>query len=135
MDLSASVKTIMSSDLVTVDSTTPVKVLKTKFKRRGIHHILVDDEHDNLLGIISTEDLLRTAHFPVKEELLLAKHIMTVSPVKVHLDASIKSAIEIFLDNYFRAIPIVDAEEKLVGIITPYDVLAALDGRLAIENF
>ncbi len=125
----------MSTDLTVVQDHTPVIQLKNKFQRRGIHHILVEDEAQQLMGIISTEDLLRTAHFPVNEDQLLARHIMTAKPTTVSQDLSVQSAIEIFLDNYFRALPVINEQEKLVGIITPYDILARLAGRTTAQNY
>lgn len=126
MNIYNQVGEIMTSDLTTVTGDTPITELKNKFKRRSIHHILVENNIGELLGIISTEDFTRAAHFPIPDNKLLARHIMTASPVNVSDETPIKKVIDLFLENRFRAIPIVDKNEVLIGVVTPYDIMATL---------
>jgi CBS domain-containing protein len=107
-----------------------VSKLKDLLDRRLMHHILVENKVGELLGIISTVDLARTTHFPFREEQLLAKHIMTVSPFTVTKDTSIKKVIDYFLDNRFRVIPVLDEKDILIGVVTPYDIMS-----MVMNNF
>ena len=95
----------------------------------------MEDANRQLLGVISTEDFLRTAHFPVKEEQLLARHIMTATPTTIKKNAPIHQAIELFLDSYFRCLPVLDHKGKLAGIITPYDVLSMMVSNIESQTF
>jgi CBS domain-containing protein len=135
MNLSKPVSTIMTSELITVPDDTPLKKLKNMFKRKGVHHILVEDADRQLLGVVSTEDFVRSAHFPVKEEELLARHIMTATPTTVKKETTIHEVLELFLDNYFRCLPVLDQTNRLAGIVTPYDVMALMAGRVEAETF
>lgn len=125
----------MTSELITVPDNTPVSKLKNMFKRKGVHHILVEDNDRQLLGVISTEDFLRSAHFPVNENNLFARHIMTATPTTVNKEATIFQVLEMFLDNYFRCLPVIDHTKRLAGIVTPYDIMALVAGRVETQIF
>jgi len=122
MDTSIKLKNIASKDLVTVNGDTLVDEFKYHFDRRSIHHILVVNQLGELQGIISKEDVLRDFKFPVEHK-LTAADIMTEQPSYLYEEDELSSAIELFLINKFRAIPIMDNDLSLVGIITPYDIL------------
>ncbi len=135
MNLFQPISSIMTAELITVTDDTPVQRLKNMFTSKGVHHILVEDANRQLLGVISTEDFLRTAHFPVKEEQLLARHIMTATPTTIKKSAPIHQAVEIFLDSYFRCLPVLDHKDCLAGIITPYDILSLMAGNIKPQTF
>ncbi len=120
------VGSIMTTDLITVRADTPIGEVKNLFRTNSIHHILVESRVGELEGIISSVDLDRTAHFLLNENELMAKHIMTASPVKVKPEMPLKHVVDYFLDNRYRAIPIVNQDEVLIGIVTPYDIMKAL---------
>lgn len=126
MNLNSKVSEIMSTDLITVLEDDPVEDLKTLFNRRGIHHLLVENKAGKLQGIISTEDFSKPSFILLLEEKLVASHLMTPDPVKVSTEATLKEAVNQFLDHRFRALPVVDANNVSVGIITPYDILYKL---------
>ncbi|MCA9229431.1 MAG: CBS domain-containing protein [Planctomycetales bacterium] len=49
---------VMSSDLVTVELETPVKEIARRMTEIGVHRVLVLDEENHLLGIISAVDFV-----------------------------------------------------------------------------
>jgi CBS domain-containing protein len=134
MNINNKVEKIMTTDLTAVKENEPVYKLKDLFDRRLMHHVLVEDRMGELLGIVSTEDMARTAYFPYREEQLLAKHIMSVSPFSVTKDTSIKTVINHFLDNRFRAIPVVNENDVLIGIVTPYDIMSMVISEFEKEE-
>ena len=58
-----------------------------------------------------------------------AKDIMTKKLAKLDPDDKIIIALEVFKENLFHAIPVVD-NEKIVGIVTTFDIIK----RLAIDE-
>ena len=54
----------------------------------------------------------------------MTKGLATLSP-----DALLSEALELFKENIFHAIPILD-DGDLVGIITPHDIICALSEKL-----
>ena len=53
-----------------------------------------------------------------------AQHIMTRNPVCVKPETKIADAVKILLDKHFNGLPVVDADNKLVGILTQSDLVA-----------
>ncbi len=134
MNLNNPVWEIMTSELTTVNSDTPWEELKPLFNGQSIHHLPVKDASGKLLGIISTEDLSRAVDFIRPKDQLLARHLMTVSVQTVRTDTPVKEVINHFLLNRFRAIPVVDEDDLLVGIVTPYDIMALFKNSLEMEE-
>lgn len=54
---------------------------------------------------------------------MLAKDVMTQQVVKLHSEDPITVALGIFKENLFHALPIVDDENKVVGMLTTFDML------------
>jgi acetoin utilization protein AcuB len=67
------------------------------------------------------------------------KEIMVKRLGKVAPDDRINVALEVFMINRFHALPVVE-DGELVGILTPFDIMAALskqvpaDSSLVYEN-
>ncbi|MBK9742993.1 MAG: CBS domain-containing protein [Saprospiraceae bacterium] len=53
----------------------------------------------------------------------LAKDVMQTNVIKVSPDDTIQRCVQIFRENYFRALPVVNDEGQLQGIITTYDLM------------
>jgi len=128
----------MTHNPIVVNQDTSLTEVQTIFDTEMIHHIPVIDDSGFLMGIISKSDLnllldwgtrLNLRSSQVKNEKLLSSnnadsicspHVMAVRP-----EDSLMYCFEIFRENYFRSLPVVDDEGKIVGIITPYDLMVA----------
>lgn len=132
MNLQETVKSIMSKKLITVSKSAAVLEIEDLFRKNNIHHILVVDGC-KLEGIISKSDYLlfkrgfndyntdkRIDLFRLKR--WTAEKIMTKGIAKLAPTDKIRAAIEIFKENLFHAIPIVE-DGTPVGIVTTYDVI------------
>ena len=126
---------IMSETVVTVEMDDSLAVIKEIFDNTGFHHLLVV-ESDKLLGVISDRDLLKalspnigTLSETVRDLASLNKRahqIMTRKAVTLGPDAAIVDAIEIFNTHNISCIPVVDEQNKPVGIISWRDILKTL---------
>ncbi|TWU22817.1 CBS domain-containing protein [Bythopirellula polymerisocia] len=56
--------------------------------------------------------------------MLLAQDIMTKSVMTIGPNALVREAIDILLDNHISGLPVVDAQGKLVGVVTEFALLA-----------
>jgi acetoin utilization protein AcuB len=94
------------------------------------------DSANKVIGIISKTDFHKLEHgftlFRSKESQayndaimrsLLANDVMTKQVVTLLPEESIMVAVDIFKENLFHAIPVVDKHHKLLGILTTYDLL------------
>jgi len=133
MNIKAPIAEVMSTGIITVGPDTELTKVKDLFLRKNIHHIPVTD-NQKLLGIISKTDLLYHIRGPIEcrnkgninnKDLLekyCAKDIMTRRVGKLNSTNQVKDAVEVFRENFFHAIPIVD-DDKLVGMVTPIDLI------------
>jgi predicted transcriptional regulator len=64
--LSKTMEHIMSTDLITIDKDKPTNVAIQMMEASDIHHLLVTDENDEIVGLISSYDLVREKSLDIK---------------------------------------------------------------------
>jgi len=145
MNLLSNVNSIMSTELITVTRETPLSKVEEIFKANRIHHIPVVNV-SRLVGIVSKSDYLffkRGFNGNGKDSkmdlLRLKTHtvgdIMTKGVATMQHDEKINVALEIFKENLFHAIPIME-DDRLVGILSTYDIIKNLaEGRGATNKY
>ena len=136
MDLLAPVSTIMTKKLYTVNPKDKLSAVKEIFDAHKIHHLPVV-RYKTIVGLVSKTDLLyfiKGASYESGYDKMLnearlnnytAEEIMTTGLAKVSSKDRIGVAIEVFKENLFHAIPVVD-DDELVGILTTYDIIRSL---------
>lgn len=113
-------------------------IRKTFFLMREnrIRHIPVLDDRRRLVGILSDRDLRRPewvdeahdiAHSYNLDDNLVVKDLMTTDVQVVYTYDSIKKANRVFIEHRFGALPVLNKEEELVGMLSAVDVLRAFD--------
>ncbi|MCB0558294.1 MAG: CBS domain-containing protein [Lewinellaceae bacterium] len=137
MNVLAPVKTLMTTNLITVNPGDKLIDVKAIFEKNKIHHIPVVS-YKKIVGIVSKTDFIyfmrgfsRNEEDQFVNEARLraykAEDIMTKGLAKLTPDQRINVALEIFLENRFHAIPVVEEQSgELIGIITTFDVIKAL---------
>lgn len=82
-----------------------------------VYYAYVLDAEERLLGVVSLKELLiQTEAEPISE-------IMTENLKSVPIDADPKEILEIIAKYNLIAVPVLDEEEKMVGIVTVDDIL------------
>lgn len=135
MKASIPIKDIMSRDLITADPNDTLDKLQKRMADNMIHHIPVV-ENGTVTGMVSLNDINRLAHpftqfnnpeaAASNEQLfstMLAKEIMTNPVVKVRENDAVSSAVDIFLENVFHALPVVNEKDQLVGMLSTLDII------------
>lgn len=120
------VSSIMSKDLITLSSSDALGTAKNIFLTKGIRHIPIVDENQQLLGVVSIFDLIKHEFNQSNFESTTIREIMTLGVAKLLPNDRIGTAAEIFGRGLFHAIPVVNENNELQGIITPKDVLSFL---------
>ena len=80
---------------------------------------------DKLLGIVSEHDLLAAMDDGHKLGVIAAGDVMMYNPYSIHPEAMLPTLVHVFRASDLIRIPVVDAKDKLVGIIARRDVLCA----------
>ena len=133
------ISSIMTKDLVTLNSTDDLETAERLFKSKKIRHIPVVSL-TAIIGILSLKDLLRisfadsigedeTSVDTTVYNMFTIEQVMAKNLVSVQSSATIKEVAEILATKEFHAIPVLD-NEKLVGIVTTTDLINYL-----IEQF
>jgi len=128
------VKDWMSPDLVTIDENTSIMKASKVMKQNKIQHLPVLKK-GRLVGIVSDRDLKEATpskattldihemyHLldTVAVKSLMPKHLFTITPGE-----TVEKAAAIMLKHHISALPVVDANAALAGIITKGDIFRA----------
>ena len=81
-------------------------------------------EGERLTGIVTERDVLRTIGEGNDPKAVTLRDAMTTGVVTVDPDRSIKEAAEIMFEKWFRHLPVVTEDGKVVGIISLRDLLS-----------
>ena len=120
--MNESAHTIMSSDLITISPDRNLTEVRKIFLSNRIHHLPVT-EGKKLVGLVTTYDLWRRSFAPAEYDNIKVKDVMSTDLAKISPNDKIGSAAEIFLDNRFHALPVVDEKNTLLGMVTSFDVM------------
>ena len=82
-----------------------------------IMYIHVVDENDHLLGIIDLRELLQA------DDKAFLRDVMIENVITLSTESTLKEAAKEFARYGFRSIPVVDEENRLVGVIPYRDVM------------
>ncbi len=105
-------------------------------KTSAIHHLPVV-ENGRLVGIVSSADLLKL--YVLDQEVALSalatvSQIMELKPVVLTATATLRDAAEKLMSGGFHALPVVDDDRNLVGIVTSVDLIDALLKSLPVGD-
>ena len=119
---------IMTTDPATVAPNDPLSAATELLQSGEIHHLPVAED-GILKGIVSSSDLLkfhlveggadRFANVPVRR-------VMQADPVVLESGGSLRDAATRLSDGGFHALPVVDPDHTLVGIVTTGDLVTHL---------
>lgn len=107
----------------------------SRMVRERIRHMIVADADRRVVGILSDRDLrlllgdkqLKTMGEDVDG--LEVRWAMTPSPHVIREDASIYELASYFIDERVGALPVVDEDRRLVGVVSYVDLLGYFIGR------
>lgn len=130
------IEQIMSSNLVTVRLDDSLKKVRHLFESTQFHHLLVIEDK-KLLGVISDRDLLKAISPNIgnlseteKDRASLNKRahqIMSRNLTTLKSSADIYDAIGIFNSSKISCIPVVDEENRPIGILSWRDIMKKLE--------
>lgn len=136
---------IMSRDLVTVEFGTELEEVWAQLRFHKIKSIPVLDRARRVIGIISLVDILKRANLKTYEtfedklikfirrtpgvtsdKAEVAGQVMATPVFTVREDAHILELVPLLSDKGLHQVPVVNSEDRLVGMVTQSDLIAAL---------
>lgn len=97
-----------------------LKANRSEYADYPVQYFYVVDREEKLAGVLRMHDLL----FPPWETPLT--QVMISSPLSVSDKASVKELEDFFEEHHFFAVPVVDDQRRLVGVVLPNDVEEAV---------
>lgn len=125
---------LMTKNPKTIHLKTPISEVGKIFSEGKIHHLPVVDGKE-LIGMVSYFDLIRvsfeqsfgvtdkSAVYAVLDRTLDIEAIMTKDPVCIQAKGTIREAAEKLSTGQFHALPVVNEDHELIGIITSKDLI------------
>ncbi|WIW00264.1 HPP family protein [Paucibacter aquatile] len=125
---------IMSTHIITVAHSWPLAQAWPMFRQHKIKAMPVVDAQGELVGIVTPADFLRSPGFDAAAVLapggLQVGQIMTRSVRVVSADRHLAELIPVFASSGHHHLPVIDAQQRPLGMVTQSDVVAALSGSL-----
>lgn len=133
------VKEIMEKDILTFHEDTPFREIKEGFKKARNNYFPVLDSDDNLVGIISLEDIRSVLFEEGIEDIVVAGEISTKSDLVYLLpDENLSQALKKFNKKDLGALPVVEKLEngklKFLGLLRRSDIAYAYNRAVAEFN-
>ena len=127
----------MTAPVVAIDADARVGEVLRCFEQYEFHHLPVL-RAGRVVGILSSADLLKLQFFlpanaaarsAVLDDRFAVERMMRRPPVTARAHTTVAEAAETMARAGIHALPVVDADDALVGIVTTTDIMrAALDG-------
>ncbi len=127
---------IMTKNVIVAKPENSLFQLMEFFHLYKIQHIPVCENENELVGIISVNDMLNFIYKLMKEgkavnENVLnlsftANDLMTKNPVSISSYHTIEDALNLLAEGKFQSVPVVD-EGRIVGIVTNKDLVKRLN--------
>ena len=119
------VSRIMTTTLVTIGPLQPVIDARKLLESHALNHLPVVED-GKLVGILSAADMLKffllDSDATVLESILV-RQAMQFSPVVLASNAKLRAAAEKLSSGSFHALPVVEPDQTLVGIVTSSDLI------------
>ena len=130
---------VMVRDPQTVTPSTTVWTALALMRQGDVRHLPVVDDDGTLRGILSNRDFRRLLDFMDPEGRIphvrdiAVSEIMTKVPqvITAHPDTPVVNIAQLMVTRKVGGMPIVDAQHRVVGILTQKDVLRELVRQLA----
>lgn len=125
----------MTSPVLTISPTASISSAHQIMKENGVRRLPVVD-HDRLVGIITIGDVREASPSDATTlsiwELnylwaqLTVERVMTRKTLTIRADSPLLDAAQIMLDHKVSGLPVVDENDRLVGILTESDIFRML---------
>lgn len=114
----------MEKEVRTAQAQTKAAVLAS-LMIEGAGSVPIVDANRRLIGIVSEFDLLGPLERGGKWNELAARDLMSPNPYSVRAETTVGTLIHVLRASNLFQVPVVDAEDRVIGIVARRDVLRA----------
>jgi len=149
--MNKTVEQIMTPSPITVNPETPLKDAISILVENKLSGLPVVDKQNKLVGVISESDLMwqeagvePPPYIMILDTVIYLQNlgryekdihkalgqtvgeVMTDKPITIKADQSVKKAAQLLHDKKIGRLPVLDAENNVVGIVTQGDIIRAM---------
>lgn len=135
----------MSKEVISARAGTSIEEAAQTMVKKRVRRLPVVDPDGRLGGIVTIGDILRFILSEVKAQDGIERDLMEISRASVERASSLKTvssrpeedigvAAERMLDNEVSGMPVVDEQERVLGIVSRIDILKAVASVIGIES-
>ena len=134
------IEEIMSNDVTCINLDERLSVVRELFIKHKFHHLMVIDQKNKLVAVISERDYLKATNSNLelptasdKDLAMLNKRvhqIVSKKLVAIKQFSPFSEAIKIFHDTGMSCLPVINSNDEPVGIITWRDIINWLYGKV-----
>jgi CBS domain-containing membrane protein len=125
------VKTLMSTNVLALKLSDHFNLIDASLDWRKYRHLPVIDDQRHIKGLVSHRDLMNDfasslintsarAKYSALENVAV-RDVMIWNVVTIQPEASLEEAAKKLFENKLGCLPVVDADQKLIGILTEAD--------------
>ena len=111
---------IRREDVVTASPTQTVREVDAMMEREGVSGAPVVDDDDTVLGIISGTDIRPYLEVGDSDQV---REAMTDEVITAPREVDAREALELMYDHKIERVPVVDGDDRLVGLVTMQGIL------------
>ena len=125
---------IMTTPVVTASVNDTLNDIWTLFARQGFHHLPLIDARQRMQGIVSDRDLLRFAASNNRDvgDYRIGQ-LMTRRVISAAEQTEIRTIAEVMCNRAIGAVPVVNEQVEVVGIVSRSDILRTLVHQAPLE--
>ena len=137
------VSNFMTQKVLTAHPNDGIRHTFFRMREDDVRHFPVLDDDNKLVGIISDRDLRRPewvdeapdlSHIYNLDDDLTVKDLMSTNLVVAHTYESLHKVTKILIEHRYGALPVLNKENELVGILSATDLLQALEMLLTDQK-
>lgn len=127
------VKHVMTQPVISLFAEQSLPIADDIMRLKHLRHLPVIDDDNRLVGLLSHRDILRSqisaltgltdAERRARQEAVKVSRIMTRDVWTVGPETLASNAGRLLMDHQFGCLPVIDASERLIGIVTERDYL------------
>ncbi|HOY04301.1 MAG TPA: CBS domain-containing protein [Saprospiraceae bacterium] len=126
-------QSLMTSNVITLTPEDTLGQARALFLEKRIHHLPII-EGKILVGMVTSWDIFKLGKSAEEYNDIRIYDVMTRKLATLEPDSHLGAAAEVLMQHLFHAIPIVNDQHELVGIVTTYDLLKYEFGKEYPDN-
>ncbi|MHC1597949.1 MAG: homocysteine biosynthesis protein [Methermicoccaceae archaeon] len=121
------VREVMARNIATASSRESVRDVASKLIKGGFNHMPVVDEAGRLVGIVTSWDVSRAVANGLDDGSV--RDVMTRKVISSSENEPVESAADKMHTHNISALPVLDSERRVIGMITSEDISRMVAGR------